>query len=45
MSSPLPMPTTAGRLVWRRLDWLKSRLCCCYWNTYKEIKSDNHRFK
>jgi len=20
-----------------RLDWFKFRLCCNYWNTYKEI--------
>jgi len=26
------------------LDWFKFRLCC-HWNTYKEIKSYNHRTK
>jgi len=39
------MPTTTARLVLRRLDWFKFRLCCHYWSTFKENKSDNYRIK
>jgi len=27
---------TSPMLPWR-LDWFKFRLCCHYWNTYKEM--------